>query len=68
MTIGDARFFARSGPHPLAAVAEAAGGAVPEADLLLTGIAPLHAADAPRSASSTTAATPRRSGRPRRAR
>jgi len=45
MTIGDPRFFARSGPHPLRRVAEAANGAAPpEADLLLAGVAPLHAA------------------------
>jgi UDP-3-O-[3-hydroxymyristoyl] glucosamine N-acyltransferase len=44
MSIGDARFFARSGPHPLAAVAAAAGGTAPEADLLLAGVAPLQAA------------------------
>ena len=45
MTIGDPRFFARSGPHPLRRVAEAAAGAAPpEADLLLAGVAPLHAA------------------------
>jgi UDP-3-O-[3-hydroxymyristoyl] glucosamine N-acyltransferase len=44
MSIGDVRFFACSGPHPLAAVAEAAGGTAPETDLLLTGVAPLHAA------------------------
>jgi UDP-3-O-[3-hydroxymyristoyl] glucosamine N-acyltransferase len=46
MTIGDARFFARSGPHPLREVAAAAGGtAPPDADLLLAGVAPLHAAE-----------------------
>jgi UDP-3-O-[3-hydroxymyristoyl] glucosamine N-acyltransferase len=44
MSIGDARFFARSGPHLLATVAEAAGGTAPGVDLLLTGIAPLPAA------------------------
>ena len=44
MSIGDPRFFARSGPHPLAAVAEIAGGTAPEIDLLLTGIAPLQTA------------------------
>ena len=45
MTIGDPRFFARSGPHPLRGVAEAANGAAPpKADLLLAGVAPLHAA------------------------
>ncbi|MCW3475232.1 UDP-3-O-(3-hydroxymyristoyl)glucosamine N-acyltransferase [Limobrevibacterium gyesilva] len=43
-TAGDPRFFARSGPHTLAAVAAAAGGAAPEADLLLSGVAPLQAA------------------------
>jgi UDP-3-O-[3-hydroxymyristoyl] glucosamine N-acyltransferase len=36
--------FARSGPHPLASVAEEAGSMAVEADLLLTGVAPLHAA------------------------
>jgi UDP-3-O-[3-hydroxymyristoyl] glucosamine N-acyltransferase len=44
MTIGDARFFARKGPHPLASVAEMAGGKAPEVELMLTGVAPLHAA------------------------
>src|SRR4051794_19736071 len=44
MSIGDARFFTRNGPHPLATVAEAAGGAVAETDLLLTGVAPLQIA------------------------
>lgn len=44
MSIGDARFFARSGPHPLTSVAEVAGGMAAEAHLLLTGVAPLHAA------------------------
>ena len=45
MTIGDPRFFARGGPHPLGRVAKAANGAAPpEADLLLAGVAPLHAA------------------------
>ena len=44
-SIGDPRFFARNGPHPLRRVAEAANGAAPpEADLLLAGVAPLHAA------------------------
>lgn len=42
--IGDERFFARSGPHPLAAVAKAAGGTAIDADLLLTGVAPLQTA------------------------
>ena len=36
MSIGDARFFAKSGPHPLATVAEAAGGTAHEFYLLLT--------------------------------
>jgi UDP-3-O-[3-hydroxymyristoyl] glucosamine N-acyltransferase len=44
MSIGDPRFFARSGPHPLPAVAEIAGGTAPEIDLLLTGVAPLQTA------------------------
>ena len=52
MTAGDPRFFARSGPHPLAAVAAAAGAEmaeVPEGDAaaaetLLHGIAPLQSA------------------------
>jgi UDP-3-O-[3-hydroxymyristoyl] glucosamine N-acyltransferase len=44
MSIGDVRFFARSGPHPLATAAEAAGGTAPEVDLLLTGVAPLQTA------------------------
>lgn len=44
MSIGDARFFARSGPHVLASVAEAAGGTATEGDLLLTGVAPLQSA------------------------
>jgi UDP-3-O-[3-hydroxymyristoyl] glucosamine N-acyltransferase len=44
MSIGDPRFFARSGPYPLATVAEVAGGTAPEIDLLLTGVAPLQTA------------------------
>ena len=44
MTIGDPRFFARSGPHPLAAVAKTAEGIAPQVDLLVTGIAPLQTA------------------------
>jgi UDP-3-O-[3-hydroxymyristoyl] glucosamine N-acyltransferase len=43
-SIGDPRFFARNGPHPLATVAEAALGAAPEVDLLLAGVAPLQTA------------------------
>ncbi len=42
--IGNARFFRRTGPHPLAVVAQAACGVVPEYDLLIEGIAPLQAA------------------------
>ena len=43
-SIGDPRFFAHSGPHSLAVVAEAAGGTAIKADLLLTGVAPLQTA------------------------
>jgi len=42
--IGNARFFSRSGPHPLAVVAQAACGAAPELDLLIEGMAPLQVA------------------------
>src|SRR5215469_13494731 len=41
---GDARFFARSGPHSLAAIAAAAGAEAPKAALTLSGVAPLGAA------------------------
>lgn len=41
---GDPRFFSRSGPHHLAAVAKAASGIAPEFDLLLEGVAPLQTA------------------------
>jgi len=41
---GDPRFFTRSGPHHLAAVAKAASGIAPELDLLLEGVAPLQTA------------------------
>ncbi len=44
MAIGDARSFAQSGPHALAAGAKAVGGTAAEATLLLTGVAPRHAA------------------------
>lgn len=44
MPMGDPRFFARSGPHTLAAVALAAAGTAPQRDLLLTGVAPLQTA------------------------
>ena len=42
---GDPRFFGRTGPHPLAAVADVAGG-VPQhgTDRVLHGVAPLQAA------------------------
>jgi UDP-3-O-[3-hydroxymyristoyl] glucosamine N-acyltransferase len=43
-SIGDPRFFARSGPYPLATVAKTARGAAPKVDLLLTGVAPLQKA------------------------
>jgi UDP-3-O-[3-hydroxymyristoyl] glucosamine N-acyltransferase len=43
--IGDPRFFARSGSHSLATVAETAGAAAPSIDLLLTGVAPLQTAE-----------------------
>jgi UDP-3-O-[3-hydroxymyristoyl] glucosamine N-acyltransferase len=42
--IGNARFFSRSGPHPLAVVAQAACGIVRELDLLIEGMAPLQTA------------------------
>ena len=41
-SMGDTRFFARSGPHHLAAVAEAARGIAPAIDLVLSGVAPLE--------------------------
>jgi UDP-3-O-[3-hydroxymyristoyl] glucosamine N-acyltransferase len=41
---GDLRFFSRSGPYRLAAVAKAAHGIAPESDLLLEGVAPLQTA------------------------
>ena len=41
---GDPRFFARSGPHPLARVAAAAGGSAEGTELLLAGVAPLQTA------------------------
>ena len=43
-SMGDTRFFARSGPHHLAAVAEAARGIARAIDLVLHGVAPLQAA------------------------
>jgi UDP-3-O-[3-hydroxymyristoyl] glucosamine N-acyltransferase len=44
MPMGDPRFFARSGPHTLAAVATAAVGTAPPRDVLLSGVAPLQTA------------------------
>ncbi|MEJ0020500.1 MAG: UDP-3-O-(3-hydroxymyristoyl)glucosamine N-acyltransferase [Acetobacteraceae bacterium] len=41
---GDARFFHRSGPHSLLAVADAAKAQAPPADLMLAGVAPLQTA------------------------
>jgi UDP-3-O-[3-hydroxymyristoyl] glucosamine N-acyltransferase len=41
---GDPRFFRRTGPHSLAAVADAAGGTAPPRRLMLTGVAPLQTA------------------------
>ena len=41
-TLGDARFFRRSGPYPLAAVASTARGVADEVELLLEGVAPLQ--------------------------
>ncbi len=41
---GDPRFFRRTGPHSLAAVADAAGGSAPPRRLMLTGVAPLQTA------------------------
>jgi UDP-3-O-[3-hydroxymyristoyl] glucosamine N-acyltransferase len=43
---GDARFFARTGPHTLAAVADAAEGQAPPRRLMLSGVAPLQTATA----------------------
>ena len=41
---GDPRFFQRSGPHSLAAVAEAAQGEAPPRRLMFTAVAPLQTA------------------------
>jgi UDP-3-O-[3-hydroxymyristoyl] glucosamine N-acyltransferase len=43
-TPGNARFFRRSGPYPLAVVANAARGIVCELELLVEGVAPLQTA------------------------
>jgi UDP-3-O-[3-hydroxymyristoyl] glucosamine N-acyltransferase len=42
---GDPRFFRRSGPHSLAAVADAAEAEAPLRRLMLTGVAPLQTAE-----------------------
>lgn len=42
--MGDARFFARSGPHALAEIAVAAMGTAPPVERMFAGVAPLHAA------------------------
>ena len=42
--IGDSRFFARCGPHSLAAVVSVAAGSAAAVDLSLTGVAPLQSA------------------------
>jgi UDP-3-O-[3-hydroxymyristoyl] glucosamine N-acyltransferase len=41
---GDPRFFQRTGPHSLAAVADAAGASAPPRRLMLVGVAPLQSA------------------------
>ncbi len=41
---GDSRFFARSGPHSLAAIAKIAGAAVEAGDTLMRGVSPLQSA------------------------
>jgi UDP-3-O-[3-hydroxymyristoyl] glucosamine N-acyltransferase len=43
-TLGNARFFRRSGPYPLAVIASAARGVADEVELLLEGVAPLQTA------------------------
>ena len=43
-TLGNARFFCRSGPYPLAVVASTARGVADELELLLEGVAPLQTA------------------------
>ncbi len=42
--IGNARFFSRTGPHPLVVVAQAAGGVARKSDLKIEGLAPLQTA------------------------
>ncbi len=43
-SMGDARFFARIGPHALAAIATAAKGTAPAIEKAFTGVAPLQSA------------------------
>ncbi len=43
-TAGDPRFFARTGPHPVAVLAAACGADAPAGDRLLRGVAPLQSA------------------------
>jgi UDP-3-O-[3-hydroxymyristoyl] glucosamine N-acyltransferase len=43
-TLGNTRFFRRSGPYPLAVVASAARGIADKVELLLEGVAPLQTA------------------------
>jgi UDP-3-O-[3-hydroxymyristoyl] glucosamine N-acyltransferase len=43
-TLGNPRFFRRSGPYPLAVVASTARGVADEVELLLEGVAPLQTA------------------------
>src|SRR3954462_1546093 len=43
-TLGDARFFRRSGPYPLAVVTDRAAGIADDLELLLEGVAPLQTA------------------------
>src|SRR3954447_6820702 len=43
-TMGNARFFRRRGPYPLAVVAGVAEGIADERDLLFDGVAPLQTA------------------------
>jgi UDP-3-O-[3-hydroxymyristoyl] glucosamine N-acyltransferase len=44
LTLGNPRFFRRSGPFPLAVVASTARGVADEVELLVEGVAPLQAA------------------------
>src|SRR5215475_3608717 len=43
-SMGDARFFARSGPQPLANIATAAAGTAPAIERIFAGVAPLQSA------------------------